>query len=405
MTHSTMREAIPHPEETENINSQVSQRLHYMDNLRALAMFIGVLFHAALAYSPLLHNLWFTTGAQSSPLIDIVSFFTHLFRMPVFFLISGFFALMLIQKRGLSGFLKNRTLRIFIPFIIFLPLLTVAIMASLGWAIDNVENLSPLLSFFKMMQDIPDTPPSPISTMHLWFLYYLFIFVILTAILYESKFFKIALLGRITSPKFILTIFPLLLVPALFTVVSPHPAPDKWYPELWSFGFYGLFFLLGSLIFIKQEVLEQFNKYKHGLLLVSIAAYAYFYSTLPKTISTEMIMFMMSGMKMELSHLPVAIAEAYISVYMTLYCLILGRQYLNKQNKVLKLISDSSYWVYLIHFPLLLIIQFYLLDVEMNMWIEFIISSFLTFGIGIFSYIILVRHTPIGWLLNGKKKH
>ena len=408
MTDSISSEDISHPEKAENQTLTntvgVTQRLHYMDNVRALAMFVGVLFHAALAYSPLLHNIWFTTSDQSSPLFDLFSWFIHLFRMPVFFLISGFFAIMLIQKRGLFGFLKNRSLRILIPFIIFMPLLILTVLASVGWALDNVENLSPLLSFINRMKDVPDAPASPISTMHLWFLYYLFMFVVITALLYKTKFFEFKILSKITSAPLTLTVFPLLLVPALFSVVTPHPAADKIYPEIWAFGFYGLFFLLGSIIFLKPQVLEQFNKYKHALLIVSLALYAYFYSTLPDTISTEMILLMMAGMKMELSHLPIAIAEAYISVYMTLYCLLLGKQLLNKKNKVLRLISDSSYWVYLIHFPLLLIIQFYLLDVDMNIWIQFILSSVLTFGIGIITYVLLVRPTPIGWLLNGRKK-
>ena len=37
---------------------QVGDRIHYMDNLRALAMLAGVVFHAAFAYSPLMHPLW-----------------------------------------------------------------------------------------------------------------------------------------------------------------------------------------------------------------------------------------------------------------------------------------------------------------------------------------------------------
>ena len=32
-------------------SNQISSRLYYMDNLRALAMLLGVVFHAALAYS------------------------------------------------------------------------------------------------------------------------------------------------------------------------------------------------------------------------------------------------------------------------------------------------------------------------------------------------------------------
>ena len=37
---------------------QAGDRIHAMDNLRALAMLAGVVFHAALAYSPLMHMIW-----------------------------------------------------------------------------------------------------------------------------------------------------------------------------------------------------------------------------------------------------------------------------------------------------------------------------------------------------------
>ena len=66
-------------------------RLHYLDNLRALAMIGGVFFHAALAYSPMLHHLWLTADSQQSEVVDIVSWFSHLFRMPVFFCDSRIF--------------------------------------------------------------------------------------------------------------------------------------------------------------------------------------------------------------------------------------------------------------------------------------------------------------------------
>ncbi len=140
-------------------------------------------------------------------------------------------------------------------------------------------------------------------------------------------------------------------------------------------------------------------------MIVSLVVYTYFYYSLPASLSVQELMAAASGEYIvKLSNLPVAICEAFIAVYMTIYCLLLARQLLNKQSRVLKLIADSSYWVYLIHLPLLLVIQFALANVEMNMWLEFLLSTFATFFIGVVSYLLLVKRTPIGWLLNGRKK-
>lgn len=402
MNRANTGEAIARPEEMEKTND-ATERLHYMDNIRALAMLLGVVFHAAFAYSPLMHNLWFTTGSESSWVFDFVAFFTHLFRMPVFFLISGFFAIMLIQKRGISGLLKNRSLRILLPFIIFVPILAIAYMLSIGWAIGNVENLSPMLQFFKMMQANPNAPEPPLSTMHLWFLFNLFLFVLMAALMLKLKVLNANWLNKLVTAKFLVIVFPLLLVPALASQFAPHPAPEKFYPELWSIGFYGLFFLIGAVIFNKQSLLEELARYKNWMLFAALAAYGYFYYTLPPTITGEQVMAMIGGFKFEMSHLPIAISEAYIAVYMSFYILIQGKKFLNQHNHAIKLIADSSYWVYLVHMPILLMIQFVLADIALNMWLEFLISSILTFVIGFLSYLLIVRWTPIGWMLNGKK--
>jgi peptidoglycan/LPS O-acetylase OafA/YrhL len=406
MTRVNISELLTQQNKTFNQAAVYTEsRYHYLDNIRALAMFIGVLFHAALAYSPLLQDFWFTAGSENSILIDIVSLFTHLFRMPIFFLVSGFFTIMLIQKRGLSSFLKNRAMRILLPFIIFFPLLGAAIFIVIGWALENVENLSPMLQFIKSMQENPDAPTPPLSTMHLWFLFNLFLFALTTAALYKLDFFQSKIVLKIFSAKFIVFVLPLLMIPAMFTQPTPHPAAEKFYPELWSFGFYGLFFILGCFIFLKQSLLEELDPFKNKLLLVSLLAYAVFYYLLPNSLSLdELIAVAISGFEPTSSHIYTVICEVFIAVYMTIYCLLLGRKFLNKQNNFLKLISDSSYWVYLIHLPVLLMIQFALTDIEMNMWLKFFISTFTTLLIAMVSYLVLVRRTPIGWLLNGRKK-
>ena len=88
---------------------------------------------------------------------------------------------------------------------------------------------------------------------------------------------------------------------------------------------------------------------------------------------------------------------------MTLVCLVAGKTLLDKANKAFRYIADASYWIYIIHLPVLWGIQFCMLDTDWNLWIEFLVASFGTLLIGLITYAILVRYTPIGWMLNGRR--
>jgi peptidoglycan/LPS O-acetylase OafA/YrhL len=105
-----------------------------------------------------------------------------------------------------------------------------------------------------------------------------------------------------------------------------------------------------------------------------------------------------------LKQIGLASLQAYMGLYMVLFSLIMGRRMLNKQNSILKFVADSSYWVYIIHLPVLWYIQFALMDMTFSILIQFLISSLGTVIVGLISYVILVRRTPLGWLLNGRKK-
>ncbi len=380
------------------------QRLHYMDNLRALAMLLGVVFHAALAYGPLMQNIWFTASGEYHWGFDFVGWFSHLFRMPLFFLIAGYFALMLLEKRGVLGFLKHRSLRILLPLLLFLPFLAWLVGVIISWAIANVEQLSPVMTFIKMMFNLPKPPESPFSFMHLWFLYYLYLFIILVALLYQLKVFSWRFWSRCLYPPVLLLFFPLLMAIGLFQVSAPHPAPEQVIPQWWALLFYGMFFFLGGLMQQKRNTLISWQPYKYLLLLVSVAIFIYFYSTLPKVIDPQVAMLMGVVGNMSWDHFPVALAEAVVAMYMTVFCLLLGQRWLNRSNRYLKLWTDASYWIYLIHIPILFWLQFYLLDSEWGMMSQFVISCSVTLAMGLLSYVVLVRSTPLGWLLNGKKE-
>lgn len=379
-------------------------RVHYMDNLRAFAMLLGIFFHAALAYSPSLKDVWLTASSQNSEIVDFVAFFSHTFRMPLFFLIAGFFTALLIQKRGFGAMIKNRLMRITVPLAIFLPLVMLAFAMLIGWAMENIQAKSPMLGLIAMMAQYPDAPPPPVTTMHLWFLYQLTFFYILTAVV--VKWVNFDWMSRIVkSPKLFLLLAPLLLVPALLTQHAPIPAPEQFMPQLWSFGFFGLFFLFGYGLFNYQYFLDQLKPYAWIMLTISVVAYTVFFQIFPRHSSFQEIMTVMATSPViGLKHAALATLQAYISVFMSLTLLIIGRTMFNKQNSSMKLIADSSYWTYIIHLPVLWLIQFALLDTEWPLLAEFIISSFGTVLIGLISYLIFVRWTPIGWLLNGRKK-
>ncbi len=77
-------------------------------------MLLGIALHAALAYQAI-GTGWPIADSRTSPFFDDLVAFTHGFRMPLFFVLGGFFAAMLWQKRGLRGLLKHRAKRILVP--------------------------------------------------------------------------------------------------------------------------------------------------------------------------------------------------------------------------------------------------------------------------------------------------
>ena len=90
-------------------------RRHDLDSLRAFAMLIGVALHAALAFAPI---PWLAMNRETSPMLLPFFEVIHGFRLPLFFLMSGFFSGMLLQRRGAAGFMNHRWKRIGLPLLI-----------------------------------------------------------------------------------------------------------------------------------------------------------------------------------------------------------------------------------------------------------------------------------------------
>jgi hypothetical protein len=95
---------------------RVQQRLHHLDALRAAAMLLGIVLHASLAYTG---GPWMVRD-EGHWTFAVANFAIHGFRMPLFFLLSGFFTALLWKRHGIGGMLRNRAARIALPLAIAL---------------------------------------------------------------------------------------------------------------------------------------------------------------------------------------------------------------------------------------------------------------------------------------------
>jgi glucan biosynthesis protein C len=103
-------------------------REHYWDVARGLLMLLGIPYHAAMPYRA--GQEWIVTAPSGSIGATILADGIHLFRMPVFFVVAGYFAAMLLARRDPRAWFRARLLRLGVPFlaalVFIVPLLNLA---------------------------------------------------------------------------------------------------------------------------------------------------------------------------------------------------------------------------------------------------------------------------------------
>src|SRR5688572_20265148 len=143
------------------------QRLHALDGLRAAMMLLGLVLHSAASYVTVpLRSAWPYQDRATSGICDLLVFSIHLFRMPVFFVVAGFFAALLYQREGSGGFLRHRIRRILLPLAVAWPLLCPLVLAGFGYALARAGEVVPAGGLRAVRAA---------GLIHLWFLYHLLI--------------------------------------------------------------------------------------------------------------------------------------------------------------------------------------------------------------------------------------
>src|SRR5512133_440044 len=85
--------------------------------VRAFALMLGVFFHAAESFGAG-NSYWAVVDCRPSEFLEAIRFACHSFRLELFFVIAGFFARLLLERRGTREFAHNRVQRILVPLVV-----------------------------------------------------------------------------------------------------------------------------------------------------------------------------------------------------------------------------------------------------------------------------------------------
>lgn len=362
-----------------------SKRLQGLDTLRAHMMLLGIVFHAALSYTATPANdVWPLRDPVTSNSLSVLVSVLASFRMPVFFIVAGFFFCLLQERKGLNQALHDRARRIAFPLMGFLPVMVVMCGYGFTWGMQQSPHAQAIEIEFNWLQ-----------LYHLWFLYFLLLFYTVSGVLTQIlRYFKLSLYVQ-SERTFLLGIATWALMLSLFMWLgSPLElgASITFIPHLDPLLFYSIFFFCGYWLYYQRAWLSVLEKRFWWLLSLSLLMLA---------VGLTSIGVMGSPLN-QLSWLEwVPLTLAQLGIY---FCVIAGYlRWAKKGSPLGSYLSAASYWVYLVHLPLVIWSCNLIAPLDTNAYIKLLINIALTVSASLASYHFFVRDTWLGQWLNGKK--
>ena len=267
---------------------------------------------------------------------------------------------------------------------------------------DNGESrlMSPLTQFIGKIYYTNVFGRSIFTFHHLWFLYYLILltigFAFLTFIV-EGFPWKIFPSWLFSAPYCWFWLVPLTLLPqyhmSTFGADTSAGVKISW----WILLYYGIFFSSGAISF-GQKSFEQRNKRLEGHTLWPIC----FVVAIP-ILFLSLSWLEKRGTGSGTYHHLIT-ASAVIYAWLMIFGFVgLFSQFLSRENRIIRYISDSAYWLYLSHLPVIMAVQIWVSDWPYPSALKFIFVCVSTTGLLLIIYQCAIRYTWVGTMLNGKR--
>lgn len=388
------------------VRPEPAGRLHALDAVRAAALLLGIVLHATLSFIPgveQMPQLWPIADTQQSPLMALLMYAIHVFRMPVFFLVAGFFAQQLLARQGVAGFCRNRAKRIAAPLVVAWVLCFVAIVAVVIWAVARRHGGTlpePLPPF--MQEARP-------NFMHLWFLYlllWLYGLALLARWLWRRVDADGAALDRLlqrvlaTPADVLLLAAPIAL--ALFLtpdwiVILGVPTPGyTLIPPPGPLAIYAYVFGLGWWLGRQRTLLDVLARRWSWHLALGVAGALV--ALLSAKTHPGLAPIGEAGPKALY-----AVAYALGLTAGTLAFVGLGLRFFSAPSRTVRYLADASYWIYIAHLPLVMALQAAVMLAPWHWALKYAGINLVATALLVASYQLAVRHTWVGVWLNGKR--
>ena len=354
-----------------------TERQYFIDWLRILLILSVFLFHIGMFFNT--WNWHVKNPTQYNGLLIKVMIFLSEWRMPLLFLISGAGTFYALGKRSPGKYLGERFKRLFIPL-----LAGIFILVPVQVYLEKADQFSSLLSFYpRMFEGI--YPEGNFSWHHLWFIAYLFIIS-----LFISPFLKLLRgegfrrfsekLARFADRPLALNVVVFLIVGSEL-LLRPH-FPDNTHALVddWaSMAFYIIFFLSGFVLLSNKNIIESIRRQRNLYLAEAAVSTAVMFSS---------PLLFERGPALDLAW---GLSSIFLAWSCGLAAIGYARQYLNRDSRFRKLANEAIYPFYLLHQPVILVIGFFLIKVQMPDLIRLLVLTLSSFVVSAALYWYFVR--------------
>jgi glucan biosynthesis protein C len=362
------------------------QRYHNLDFLRAFAMTMGLAMHAPLLFwQPEFAKMFGIENiAPAEEWINIVGRYINNWRMPLFFLLSGFFSVLIIEREGTLQFIKDRVIRVGLTCIVF-----------------------------SSLYDIADGS-FDFTTQHLWFLYELMIFVLCFSLLYRVRTIK-DLLSREISTRILLTLFLWLAA----TVPLSYILNNWWHPLAWkpsttyfdiklgNMVYYFSYFLTGVVLYANQHIFTQLKSSKTILVIGILAALAFLLRVYTDYLALGGVDDLSNLAQLQFDLVLVFCNSFIIGVNTVFWCLFfigLTSKFITSGSAILRWFVELSYPIYIIHIIPIAMMSAILYRAGLNQVSVYLLTIITGFIVCVILYYIFIKFTPLNWIINGYSK-